>query len=172
MTTTTAVSTTVELVYINGTRRAGAAGEEHSIINPASGKEIARGSLATLDDVEEAVAAARAAFPGWSTTSPAERSEIMLRWADLLESRAEELASLESSNGGKPIKIATRFETPVSSTTCASLLLQLATSRAKHRRSTLRITPRLSAAKQSALLAPLRHGTTHCKWLPGRSCQL
>lgn len=112
MTTTTAISTSVDLVYINGRRRAGSEGGEHSIINPSSGLEIARGKLATIADVEEAVAAAREAFPGWSTKAPAERSEIMLRWADILESRAEELASLESSNGGKPIKLATGFDIP------------------------------------------------------------
>jgi 1-pyrroline dehydrogenase len=66
----------------------------------------------TLADVPRAVAAAKAAFPGWRDTTPGERSLAMLKLADLLERNAEELNALESANVGKPMAVA-REEMPV-----------------------------------------------------------
>jgi acyl-CoA reductase-like NAD-dependent aldehyde dehydrogenase len=58
---------------------------------------------ATSDDVDAAVAAARAAFEGsWAKTSPAKRSRMLNRLAQLLDERTDELAALESRNNGKP----------------------------------------------------------------------
>jgi betaine-aldehyde dehydrogenase len=98
--------------YIGGKRRSGTSQEQISIINPANGDVLATDTLASAEDVDDAVAAARDAFTSWSRTSPAERSEAMLRWADNLQQREEELAAAESSNGGKPIKLAQGFDIP------------------------------------------------------------
>ncbi|TDC95447.1 gamma-aminobutyraldehyde dehydrogenase [Saccharopolyspora aridisoli] len=98
--------------FIGGKRRAGAASEELSIINPATGEVLATDTAASPDDVDEAVHAAHDAFPEWSGATPAERSEAMLRWADLLDQRQGELAAAESNNGGKPIKLAEGFDIP------------------------------------------------------------
>jgi aminobutyraldehyde dehydrogenase len=61
--------------------------------------------------VDRAVAAAAAAFPAWSETTPAERSLLLLRLADRIEGSAEELAGIEARNVGKPIRLA-RSEIP------------------------------------------------------------
>jgi betaine-aldehyde dehydrogenase len=100
-----------ELQFIAGARRAGRA-DDLSIIEPATGAEIVTGTAAGAADVDDAVAAAKAAFPGWAGATPAERSESLHRWAEVLRGRADELAAVESRNGGKPIKLAEGFDIP------------------------------------------------------------
>ncbi|QOV33180.1 gamma-aminobutyraldehyde dehydrogenase [Streptomyces ferrugineus] len=98
--------------FIAGKRRPGTSGEEFAVTNPATGEVLAIDSLAGAQDVDEAVAAARAAFAEWSRTTPVERSEALLRWADQLQARADEFARVESLNAGKPIKLTTGFDVP------------------------------------------------------------
>lgn len=98
--------------FIAGKRRPGGSAEQVSITNPTTGEVLATDTLASPEDVHEAVTAARHAFGDWSRTTPAERSEAMLRWADLLQARSEELAATESRIGGKPIKLARGFDIP------------------------------------------------------------
>lgn len=100
------------LQYISGERRHGCTAEVLSIVDPSTGKELTTGLAAGAVDVADAVAAARAAFARWSRTTPAERSEFLLRWADELRSRSAELVALESRNGGKAIKLAAGFDIP------------------------------------------------------------
>jgi betaine-aldehyde dehydrogenase/aminobutyraldehyde dehydrogenase len=80
--------------------------------NPATGDVIAEVPSGSVEDVERAVQAARAALPEWLEATPGERSELLLRLAGLIEENAEELAQLESLNTGKPIEVA-RSEPPV-----------------------------------------------------------
>ena len=68
--------------------------------------------MAGADDVDAAVAAARAAFPGWSGATPGERSAVLHTLAGLLEAEAEELAQTESRQAGKPIRLAREFDVP------------------------------------------------------------
>jgi betaine-aldehyde dehydrogenase len=98
--------------FIAGKRRRGTSGEQFSVTNPATGEVLAVDTLAGPEDVDEAVAAARAAFAEWSRATPAERSEALLRWADRLEERAEDVARTESLNCGKPIRLTTGFDVP------------------------------------------------------------
>ncbi|QOV36876.1 gamma-aminobutyraldehyde dehydrogenase [Streptomyces ferrugineus] len=98
--------------FIAGKRRSGTSGEEFAVANPATGETLATDVLAGPEDVEEAVAAARAAFAEWSRATAAERSEAMLRWADQVQARAEEFARAESRNAGKPIKLTRGFDVP------------------------------------------------------------
>ncbi|MFC9502863.1 gamma-aminobutyraldehyde dehydrogenase [Streptomyces sp. NPDC057002] len=98
--------------FIAGKRRSGTSGEQYSVTNPATGEVLATDTLAGPEDVREAVAAARAAFAAWSRTTPAERSEAMLRWADQLQARSEEFADTESRIGGKPIRLTRGFDVP------------------------------------------------------------
>ena len=58
---------------------------------------------AGVDEVDAAVASARAAFPGWRAVAPADRASLIARIADAVAERAEELAVLEARNAGKPI---------------------------------------------------------------------
>ncbi len=87
-------------------------GEPLDILNPATGEVIETVNLATADDVGSAVAAASAAFPGWSTATPAERSTVLHDLAARMGSRAEEYAQVESAQAGKPIRLTREFDVP------------------------------------------------------------
>jgi betaine-aldehyde dehydrogenase len=78
-------------------------GQTEPILNPATGETIAEAPVSTAEDVDRAVTAARAAFDGWSTTTPGERASALLKLADAIEEHADEIAELESANAGKPI---------------------------------------------------------------------
>ena len=74
-----------------------------AVVEPATEEVMAEVPRAGAEQVDEAVAAAKAAFPGWRAVDPAERAEQLRRLADALEGHAEELAVLEARNAGKPI---------------------------------------------------------------------
>jgi betaine-aldehyde dehydrogenase len=100
--------------FIDGEFVAAADGATDAVLNPATGEEIAQVASSTKADVDRAVAAARAAFDaGWSTATPSERSLALLRIADAIEERAEELVALEVANAGKPINAFRDDEIPV-----------------------------------------------------------
>ena len=80
------------------------------IRNPATGEVIESVACATVDDVEVAVAAARAAFPAWSAALPGERASLLWRLAELLEEHADEVARLEALNTGKTLRMARDFD--------------------------------------------------------------
>lgn len=95
--------------FINGSETGDAGGED--VINPATGEKIGSAPLSGPAEVDAAVAAAKAAFDGWSQATPQDRSTALLKIADSIESVAEELALTESENVGKPIEFA-REEIP------------------------------------------------------------
>jgi betaine-aldehyde dehydrogenase len=74
-----------------------------SVIEPATGEEMAQVHRAGAEDVDKAVAAAKAAFPAWRAVAPAERANLMHAMADALSNRASDLAETEARNAGKPI---------------------------------------------------------------------
>jgi len=80
------------------------AGDVEAVLNPATGEALAQAPITTPQEVDEAVRAARAAFAGWSKTTPAQRAEALLGMADVLEEHGEEIARLEALNAGKPIE--------------------------------------------------------------------
>lgn len=90
------------------------AGEEavETILNPRDGTVIAEVPEASSAQTESAVAAASAAFTAWSRTTPGERSLLLLKLADRIESKAAEYAALESLNCGKPYHLVLRDEIP------------------------------------------------------------
>ena len=81
----------------------GEGAEPASILDPATGAEIARVTPASTRQADEAVAAARAAFLDrrWSGQTPAHKQRVLLRVAELIEREAQTLAELETLNGGK-----------------------------------------------------------------------
>lgn len=87
-------------------------GPAHQVINPADGSVVAELALAQAGDVDVAVAAARAALPGWSGATPAERSAVLHKLAELLEAHAGEVIAEEVSQTGKPVRLATEFDVP------------------------------------------------------------
>ena len=87
-------------------------GEAMQILNPATGDVIDEVRLATTEDVDSAVAAAKAAFPDWSTATPGERSTVLHDLAARMAERAEEYAQAESAQAGKPIRLTREFDVP------------------------------------------------------------
>jgi 1-pyrroline dehydrogenase len=84
------------------------------ILNPATGETIAEVPQGTQADVDRAVEAAKEAWPEWRESTPAERAELLLKLADLIDEHTDELAEIESRNVGKPLAAA-RDELPVCS---------------------------------------------------------
>ena len=87
-------------------------GSRHQVINPATGAVVAELALATPADVDRAVASARAALPGWSAATPAERSAVLFALAESLGAHAGDLVAEEVSQTGKPVRLATEFDVP------------------------------------------------------------
>src|SRR5215218_7828807 len=73
------------------------------VLNPATEEVVERLEPATEEDADAAVARARDAFPKWRAVEPSDRSRLLRRLADALDSEQENLARLESENTGKPI---------------------------------------------------------------------
>ena len=87
-------------------------GDRHQVINPADGSVVAELALAQPADVDAAVACARAALPGWSGATPAERSAVLATLAELLAAHTAEVVAEEVSQTGKPVRLATEFDVP------------------------------------------------------------
>jgi 1-pyrroline dehydrogenase len=104
--------TETQQIPIGGEWVAAASGETMEVLNPATEETIASVPRCDAADVDAAVAAAKAALPAWLETTPAERAEVLLRLADVIDANADELAELESRNVGKPLAYA-RDEMPV-----------------------------------------------------------
>lgn len=90
-------------------------GATFETFNPATGEKLATCADAGAADVEKAVQAARAAQPAWAAKSVEERSRILLRIAERIDERAEELAAVETQDNGKPIRETTLVDVPLSS---------------------------------------------------------
>src|SRR3954452_7473139 len=75
-----------------------------SVLNPATGEQIAQSPDSGPEDVGRAVAAAQGAFEGWAAATPGERALGLLRLADAVEAAGDELAEIEAANAGKPIQ--------------------------------------------------------------------
>ncbi|MDG2616181.1 aminobutyraldehyde dehydrogenase [Thermoleptolyngbya sichuanensis XZ-Cy5] len=84
------------------------------LIDPATGEVFATAAMGTTADVDRAVAAAKAAQPGWAALSYGERCAAMMKFADLLEAKSEELSHLESKNAGKALKLTINGDIPFS----------------------------------------------------------
>ena len=88
-------------MYINGEWVPSISGKTYETINPANGQVIGKIYEGDKEDVDLAVRAARAAFKGpWSTYSPAQRSRILNKLADLIEEHVEELTYIETVDFG------------------------------------------------------------------------
>jgi acyl-CoA reductase-like NAD-dependent aldehyde dehydrogenase len=85
------------------------------VVNPATEEVIAEVAAGSREDAELAVAAARGAFPGWSTTSPGERGKYVAAMGEALRERADELAATVTSELGVPghLALATQIANPI-----------------------------------------------------------
>ncbi|HUH63512.1 MAG TPA: aldehyde dehydrogenase family protein, partial [Terracidiphilus sp.] len=104
-------------MLINGKWVAAASGKTFPSYNPSTGEVLAHVAEGDKEDINRAVAAARAAFKrgsAWRTMTPSERGRLMWKLADLLERRLEEFAQLESLDQGKPVTMARLADIPIS----------------------------------------------------------
>ena len=101
-------------IFIGGEWTTAAEGGTMDVLNPATGETIAQVPACTAADVDAAVEAAKAALPEWLDSTPAERAEVLLTLADVIDENADELAEIESRNVGKPLSYA-KDEMPVCS---------------------------------------------------------
>ncbi|MGH3645576.1 MAG: aldehyde dehydrogenase family protein [Micromonosporaceae bacterium] len=76
---------------------------KHDVINPATERVVATIELASAEETDEAIARAAAAYPAWRAVTPADRSRLLRRYADLVDAHIEELAELEVANAGHTI---------------------------------------------------------------------
>jgi acyl-CoA reductase-like NAD-dependent aldehyde dehydrogenase len=95
-----------EQLILNGERTQASDGQTFDVYDPSSGDVLATVAKATKADVDRAVGAARDALESkaWGGMPPAERGRIMLRIAQALRDRLEEVATLESRDNGKPLR--------------------------------------------------------------------
>ena len=97
---------TAYALMIDGKKVAGAS--SFPVINPATGEAFEQCPKADVAQLNQAVAAAKAAFPGWAATPIEERAQALVAIAKALEARAQEFAALITQEQGKPLDQAFR----------------------------------------------------------------
>ncbi|MCB5408944.1 aldehyde dehydrogenase family protein [Pseudogemmobacter faecipullorum] len=98
--------------YINGAWTAPAVARDYHVINPSNEEPCAVISLGDQADTDAAVAAAKAALPGWRATPPAERARLVAKILEAYEARVEEFAEVISMEMGAPIDFARAEHAP------------------------------------------------------------
>src|SRR5215203_1660462 len=98
--------------FVNGEYTDPADGQTYDLVNPASGETFATAPASREADVDAAFGAAEKAFETWRDTTPSERQLALLRIADAIEDRAEDLIRAESENTGKPFGLTMEEEVP------------------------------------------------------------
>lgn len=100
-------------MLINGEWVQAKSGRTTTVINPATGKEIATVPKGGVEDVQLAVQAAHAAAPAWGLTPVAERSKILLRLSQLVMAHRDELAQVQTMEHGSPLRKTLNFDVPL-----------------------------------------------------------
>ncbi|MFG3586994.1 aldehyde dehydrogenase family protein [Streptomyces sp. NPDC047990] len=90
-------------MYIDGAWRPAAGSGTIEVVNPVDEQVVGRVPAGTAEDVDAAVRAARAAFPGWAATPPAERAERLAALRDVLDARRDEIAETVTAELGSPL---------------------------------------------------------------------
>lgn len=103
-------------LWINGRWVAAVSNQYIDVVDPSTGKVVSSISDADQDDLDNCVAAARAAFenPEWSEMKPAERARLIQNFANAIEENLEELAYLETVDNGKPFALSKTVDIPAS----------------------------------------------------------
>ena len=87
--------------WINGALWTGTAERTGDVFNPATGEVAAKVDFASRATLDEAVAAAKAAAPGWANTSITRRTQVLFAFREILNRRKEEVAALITAEHGK-----------------------------------------------------------------------
>ena len=106
MTTAPQATQKLQVTNVIGGREEGAAdGRTMDLVDPSTVEVFGSAPLSGPEDVDAAVRAAAEAFESWRDSTPSERQRALLRIADAIEARAEELVAAESRNTGKPVQL-------------------------------------------------------------------
>ena len=97
------VNTAGPFNWINNQKTGTTTGKTFDDIDPRTGQTLAKIPTSGHQEVEDAVAAARAAFPVWSQMSGADRGRILIKAANLIKDNLEDFAQAETLDNGKPI---------------------------------------------------------------------
>jgi betaine-aldehyde dehydrogenase len=98
--------------FVDGRSEPAASGATYDVVNPATGEVYAQAPVSGAEDVDRAMTAAAKAFEEWGDTTPSERQRALLRIADAIEARSDELVRAESDNTGKPLSLTAEEEMP------------------------------------------------------------
>jgi betaine-aldehyde dehydrogenase len=98
--------------FVNGEYRSAGTDAAADIVDPSTGQVVARAPVSSAADVDAAYSAAEKGFEVWGETTPSERQRALLKIADAVESRAEDLIKLEAENTGKPYALTASEEIP------------------------------------------------------------
>jgi len=98
--------------FIGGVSAPSQSGQTSEIINPATATAYSTAQLSGAADVDQAMDVAATAFEEWRDSTPSERQKALLKIADALESRSEELLAIEVENTGKPMSLTASEEIP------------------------------------------------------------
>ncbi len=100
---------------INGKLVDSVSGETYDIVDPTTGGVYAQAPMSGAEDVERAYAAAAAAFESWGQTTPQDRGNALLKIAQAIEDRIEEINAVECKDTGKPLGLTMSEEMPYAS---------------------------------------------------------
>ncbi len=100
--------------FVNGKYTDPRDGNYSDVVDPSTGEAYAQAPVSSAADVDDALQAAAAAFETWRDSTPAERSLAMLKFADAVAARAEEITQVECKNTGKPVALTLSEELPPS----------------------------------------------------------
>ena len=98
--------------FIDGKSVPSKSGKTSEVINPSTGKAYATAPISNAADIDSAMTAANKAFDSWRDSTPSERQRAILKIADAIEGRQDELIAIESENTGKPIGLTKSEEIP------------------------------------------------------------
>ena len=98
--------------FVNGESVEASSGRRADLVDPSTAEVFGSAPVSDDIDVDRAYRAAAAAFETWRDTTPSERQRALLRFADAMEARGEEIVAAECENTGKPIALTTTEELP------------------------------------------------------------
>ncbi len=98
--------------FINGEYVEAQTDATTDLVSPVTGQVVAKAPVSTTADVDSAYSAASKAFAEWGQTTPSERQQALLKFADAIEQRADEFVKLEAENTGKPWALTASEEVP------------------------------------------------------------
>lgn len=99
--------------FIGGAYREAKGESDLDLVNPSTGEVFAKSPVSGAADVDDAYAAAAAAFDVWRDVTPRERQLALIRIAEAVEARADELIAIEGENTGKPFQLTASEEIPM-----------------------------------------------------------